>query len=419
MPALEKYPPMGRLRMRHPQAETTEGPDKKCLGRCQLIQQYLKQKTGKMRSRKQISSRLQRLRRIYQGEAKMMALLREERLSDMSGTMQADRETTPTQGSVDSSRRSSPTPLINIQPAEDNPVHADELVLPPILDYPAASENLSNACLSMHPPSMSRRRLEANLPTLHRQVQLPPLPQFLDHQPSANTPAYTYPPPARMPVYRRVGISSSSNPCTPVDQIAHTPDAPPELSRLDRRILSHPRHLDADSRYFLPQPQPYVPPGHQYHEHVLRQRGSSFYAARSPIDSYDSPPITPLEGHAGPSSNTLASRGSFDDLLHPENAQYPSRLAPSLARRLSYSQVTHKITAVHSVHSDAPSPAIEGNFYTLSLDSLDSPVALRPFFTPAWSTSSSNSSFGSQESLYTMPPEDDDDGVRVKQEQGD
>lgn len=64
-PALNIYPPMGRQRIR-PMHDGGEGHTS--LGRCQLIQQYLMQKTGKNRTRKQISSRIQRLRRIHQDD---------------------------------------------------------------------------------------------------------------------------------------------------------------------------------------------------------------------------------------------------------------------------------------------------------------------------------------------------------------
>ena len=63
--ALNIYPPMGRQRIR-PVHEG--GKTHTSLGRCQLIQQYLMQKTGKNRTRKQISSRIQRLRRTHQDD---------------------------------------------------------------------------------------------------------------------------------------------------------------------------------------------------------------------------------------------------------------------------------------------------------------------------------------------------------------
>ena len=53
---------MGRQRIR----PTHDGAESRTsLGRCQLIQQYLMQRTGKIRTRKQISSRVQRLRRMH------------------------------------------------------------------------------------------------------------------------------------------------------------------------------------------------------------------------------------------------------------------------------------------------------------------------------------------------------------------
>jgi TEA/ATTS domain len=63
--ALNVYPPMGRQRIR---PVHDGGESHTSLGRCQLIQQYLMEKTGKNRTRKQISSRIQRLRRSHQDD---------------------------------------------------------------------------------------------------------------------------------------------------------------------------------------------------------------------------------------------------------------------------------------------------------------------------------------------------------------
>ena len=60
---------MGRQRVR-PMHDGCESHTS--LGRCQLIQQYLKQRTGKNRTRKQISSRIQRLRRMHQDDPASM-----------------------------------------------------------------------------------------------------------------------------------------------------------------------------------------------------------------------------------------------------------------------------------------------------------------------------------------------------------
>jgi hypothetical protein len=40
------------------------------IGRCQLIQEYIQKKTGKNRTRKQVASRLQRLRQTYKDDAR-------------------------------------------------------------------------------------------------------------------------------------------------------------------------------------------------------------------------------------------------------------------------------------------------------------------------------------------------------------
>ncbi|KAI9456259.1 TEA/ATTS domain family-domain-containing protein [Lactarius psammicola] len=69
--ALNIYPPMGRQRIRPMHAG---GESHTSLGRCQLIQQYLMQKTGKNRTRKQISSRIQRLRRTHQDDPSSMLI---------------------------------------------------------------------------------------------------------------------------------------------------------------------------------------------------------------------------------------------------------------------------------------------------------------------------------------------------------
>ncbi|KAG2116514.1 uncharacterized protein F5147DRAFT_673200 [Suillus discolor] len=65
---------MGKRRLRYvrilkeDQDETAESSHVKSFGRCQLIQSYILEKTGKNRTRKQVSSHLQRLKKKYKND---------------------------------------------------------------------------------------------------------------------------------------------------------------------------------------------------------------------------------------------------------------------------------------------------------------------------------------------------------------
>ena len=62
---------MGKRRLKYYRVSTHGNEDfldtkrAKSFGRCQLIQSYILEKTGKNRSRKQVSSHLQRLKKIH------------------------------------------------------------------------------------------------------------------------------------------------------------------------------------------------------------------------------------------------------------------------------------------------------------------------------------------------------------------
>lgn len=69
--AVVLYPPMGKRRLKYYRVAPTESgsapePSRfKSFGRCQLIQSYIFDQTGKNRTRKQVSSHLQRLKKLH------------------------------------------------------------------------------------------------------------------------------------------------------------------------------------------------------------------------------------------------------------------------------------------------------------------------------------------------------------------
>ncbi|KAF8136301.1 TEA/ATTS domain family-domain-containing protein [Boletus edulis] len=83
MEAVALYPPMGKRRLKYYRVSTHENEHfsdanrAKSFGRCQLIQSYILDKTGKNRSRKQVSSHLQRLKKIHKDNPAMHHLFSE------------------------------------------------------------------------------------------------------------------------------------------------------------------------------------------------------------------------------------------------------------------------------------------------------------------------------------------------------
>ncbi|KAG8217465.1 TEA/ATTS domain family-domain-containing protein [Butyriboletus roseoflavus] len=83
MEAVALYPPMGKRRLKyyrvsmHENEHLSDGNRSKSFGRCQLIQSYILEKTGKNRSRKQVSSHLQRLKKIHKDNPAMRPLFSE------------------------------------------------------------------------------------------------------------------------------------------------------------------------------------------------------------------------------------------------------------------------------------------------------------------------------------------------------
>ena len=73
--ALALYPPMPTRRPVTVYSDLGLPTELGNVGRCQLIQEYILKKTGKLRSRKQVASRLQRLRQTYKNDARSELIL--------------------------------------------------------------------------------------------------------------------------------------------------------------------------------------------------------------------------------------------------------------------------------------------------------------------------------------------------------
>ncbi|KAI0035958.1 TEA/ATTS domain family-domain-containing protein [Vararia minispora EC-137] len=229
------------------------------IGRCQLIQEYIQKKTGKTRSRKQVASRLQRLRQTYKDDPHMMALLRSARKSPGEDVDRASKVAgVETESAHQSENKASPYragipirmgSLLAELNGSDEALDMSISLAPKSSDWDLSSNaanveniapNIPNASWAWPPVhlssnSMSRRRLASNIPALRVQVDLPPPSSFLPQPPSASD---TFTQATGLPsdhLHLCAGASQMSNPVTPLDQIFPAPEHPPELPRPARR----------------------------------------------------------------------------------------------------------------------------------------------------------------------------------------
>lgn len=111
---------MGKRRVKM-RSRDIDSPEQPSLGRCQLIQEYLHQKTGRTRSRRQISSHLQQLALVYKNDVNsglspwqffdcttkhnffvVKRLIYGSNPRTSEALLPADRDATPTQGEASS-----------------------------------------------------------------------------------------------------------------------------------------------------------------------------------------------------------------------------------------------------------------------------------------------------------------------------
>ncbi|KAH7889754.1 TEA/ATTS domain family-domain-containing protein [Phlebopus sp. FC_14] len=299
MEAVALYPPMGKRRLKYYRLPTNDSgvtPQSarvKSFGRCQLIQSYILDKTGKNRSRKQVSSHLQRLKKLHKDNPAMRALFSEppqpssdhpvsaqaavvsaDIFSDLSAKNHPSRSMTAS--SVSSSSLSSvsdnpsasacssdvpsngaldclESPMIHnhafLSFSEDkftpqeyrmdtmppmtfdqSLAHGDEPCLKGFMGGPEPSPYLNMSAFST-----STRRYAPKLPTVGRQLDFPPL---LHSVQGMDTPGCQNM--HQMLAYDGSSFTSMDLPCnyplTPTEQVLHTQAHPPHWMRNEKRI---------------------------------------------------------------------------------------------------------------------------------------------------------------------------------------
>ncbi|KAI9510404.1 TEA/ATTS domain family-domain-containing protein [Russula earlei] len=431
--ALSIYPPMGRQRIR-PMHNGDEG--RTSLGRCQLIQQYLMQRTGKNRTRKQISSRIQRLRRMHQDDPAMADVLRvlpdvyrpiaPEMLVNLNDSSEVANiipalipATPPLLGSVESSASSSPStiPLGESyhSSASSSSIRSNQLTLrlfePAELHasysenagigvsvpnsgqenmWPAPGSRLPDRSVS----SLSRRRMTSDTSGLRFQLDLPPGPQFpyssydLDATTMSDGTGLLSFAGNQFPYLHCHG--HPANPITPVDQIIHTPEFPPEVFRCDKRSTSQSPYAQRDDVF--PQPMTCPPSLSPCDSHPCSHlfaaaehsssKSSPFQTSRAQNYSFPSSPFSTFHPSIYGASSCLVALGP-EDCQDVTQTQDVTHLV-HLPRRLSYPCNSHLLdsglslrmpSAVYSCVSE------EGDIAsTLGNLELASPAVIRPFF---------------------------------------
>jgi hypothetical protein len=244
--------------------------------------------------------------------------------------------------------------------------------------------------------SLSRRRMASNIPGLRFQLDLPPGPQF-----SLTNSGYDF---EASTVSVETGSLSlagnqfpylnchghSAEPITPIDQIIHTPDLPPQELRCDKRSAYQLRCAEKDDLYsqsmtcapslslYDPYPGSHLFAAAEYSSNKL----SPFHASRAQNYSFPSSPLAPFYAGVRSVSSCLVPLGPegrqdatrTQDITHP--AQLPRRLSyPDDAQSLD-SGLSLRMTSAACPFASKENN-VAGTFGSLELAS---PAVIRPFY---------------------------------------
>ncbi|SRR5216684_2843835 len=256
--------------------------------------------------------------------------------------------------------------------------------------------------------SLSHRRMASNIPGLRFQLDLPSGPQF-----SLTDSGYDFEASTMSVETESLSLTGnqypylschghSAEPITPIDQIIHTPDLPPQVLRCDKGSAYQLRCAEKDD--IFSQSVTCVPSLSLYdpytNSHLLAaaeyssSNSSPFHASRA--QDYSFPPSPLASFHAGVQGAAsclvpLGPEGCQDatrtqDITHL--AQLPRRLSYPCDARFLDSRLSFRMT------SAAYPCTSEENNVASSLGSLElaSPAVIRPFYTSDFHAPGSGSS---------------------------
>lgn len=252
-------------------------------------------------------------------------------------------------------------------------------------------------CPDQHVRSLSRRRMASNIPGLCFQLDLPPGTQF-----SLADSGYDFEASTMSVETGSLSLAGnqfpylschghSAEPITPIDQIIHTPDLPPQEPRYDKRSAYQLRCAENDD--FYSQSTTCVPSLNLYdsypssHLFAAAEFGSNklspFRASRAQNYPFPSSPLAPF--HAG-----IRSASSCLVPLGPEGRQDATRTqdithSVQLPRRLYYPDDAQSLDSGLSLRMASaayPSASKENNVVsTFGNLELAPPAVIRPFYT--------------------------------------
>jgi hypothetical protein len=266
----------------------------------------------------------------------------------------------------------------------------------------------SGLCLPDRPvASLSRRRMASNIPTLHFPLDLPPGPQFSFPDPNYgfDTSTQSVGTAGSLPLvesqFPYVSCHGhSADPITPIDQIIHTPEFPPQVLRCDRRPAYQSPCTEKDGVFFQPvarvpslspfEPHPHLTAAAEY----TSSKHSPFHTSRVQNYSFPSSPLAPFHASVQSASSCLVPLES-EGCRSATQEQDITHLV-HLPRRLSYHYGSELLDSglylrmPSAAYSCLPEETNMAN--TLGLLELASPAVIRPFFTSDFPCPTSNGS---------------------------